>query len=227
MTHKKYFLYNYKKIYNTTMNEDLNIENENNLEDNDDIILVDDSDDSEDLVIITDINMLPKSNKIKKKNKRTKVIGKHTLAYDSIHNSKHIESVNDEEYYINDINMSFDIDPGIETDHNYNSDDYYFSIELKNKIFDLLVKHSDIDFSPDKKRRIPSVNDVNAYYQLLINELQDNKYSYTEIFSYFSELFTDNIWNVYKKLNAEYKNIICNELKDKYDIKTIENIDFL
>lgn len=196
--------------------------------DEDVVNIINDDDDIE-INIVTDLSQItPRNTTTTKQTRKPKVIGKHTLAYDSIHNSK-IE-VNDnsiEDYYINDLNYTFDVSNDIDVSNSYNSDEYYFSLELKKLIFDLLVKHTDIDFSPNKKRRIPSTNDLNAYFKMLIDELQSYRYSYTEIFIGLSEFFSDKIWNVFKRLNNSYKEIIIKEMKDKYDFKETEKIDFI
>lgn len=197
--------------------------------DDDEDDLLDIEDEEVDIKIVTDLSKIKKKKESTTTTKRKpKVIGKHTLAYDTIHNSKRDDDESlEEEYYINDISYNFEVSSSIDTSENYSSDDYYFSIELKKKVFQLLVEHTDIDFSPDKKRRIPSVNDLNAYYKLLIDELSSFRYSHTEIFMALSEFFSDKIWNVYKKMNSNYKNIITNELQEKYQIEEINQMDFL
>lgn len=191
--------------------------------------LEDDENDDVELTIVTDLSKITLRNSTNTSStKKPKVIGKHTLAYDSIHNSKVETNDNlEEDYYIQDLNYTFDVSNDVDVSNSYNSDEYYFSLELKKIIFDLLVKHTDIDFSPNKKRRIPSTNDLNAYFKMLIDELEAYRYSYTEIFISLSEFFSDKVWNVFKRLNNNYKEIVIKELKEKYDFKETEKIDFI
>lgn len=224
------FLDKEKKI----LKESEEIEDIDDIDEDDIDEILDDieDDDINDFNVVTNItNIISKNIKTQtpnKSNKKPKFVGKHTLTYDTIHNSKKVENETlEEEYYINDINHNFEVSHAVDTGQSYSSDEYYFSHELKQKVFDLLVQHTDIDFSPDKKRRIPSINDLNSYYKLLIDELVSARYSYTEIFISLSEFFSDKIWNVYKKMNSTYKDIIIKELQEKYDISEINEMDFL
>ena len=101
------------------------------------------------------------------------------------------------------------------------------NIELNNQVYDYLEEYTDIIFSADTRRRIPSPEKLNDYFSGLLLHLNNEGYSHTEIFTTLSTFFTDNIWNVYKKLDKKYKDIIFNELKEKYHLNQIDDINFL
>lgn len=182
------------------------------------------------LEIETDLDIIRKKMKKKPiKNNRgpARVIGKHTLDYDSIHKSKREDSISPDELYIKDYTSDFKVDSGFDVSSAYEANNYFHELELKNNVYECLVEFTDIDFSPEKRRRIPSPENLHKYYELLINKLEDHKYSHLELFTTLSTFFTDNIWNVYRKLSKEYKSIIIEELTEKYDIKEIDEINFL
>lgn len=216
-------------IYNKTDND---IDDEDDIyneidNDEDEYLLDEDDSKDDDIKIVTDLKLIKKTTE-KVRTKKPKVVGKHTLAFDSIHNSKReINEQLEEEYIIHDLNPNFNVNYDIDTTSNYNSDEYYQSNKLKNEVLNLLTLHTDIDFSPEVKRRIPSVADINAYFSMLLAELEGLSYSHLEIFVVLSEFFSDNTYNVYKKLSPKYKSIIYNDLGEKHKIADIEKMNFL
>lgn len=184
---------------------------------------------NDEIEIVTDVTKIKKKNKPKKPAKGTKpkIVGKHTLAYDNIHNSKIDTTILEENYIIPDLSDGFKVSVEIDSTHNYNSAEYYRSNELKKKVYDLLNTRTKLDFSPDVKRRIPSVVDLDIYYTMLMDELIKFNYSHLEVFIVLSEFFTDNIYNVYKKLNKKYKKAIYSNLCQKHKIPDIDEMNFL
>ena len=215
-----------------TYNEDDDIDD--NIDDdfiNDDYLDIPISyiDDDDNLIDNSDDDDEPK-NKKKSKIQKPKLIGKHSLNYDTIFKGKKNEVLDDDsyesEYIIKNAGGSLDIlDDGLEMEESHNSTEYYISVRLKQEIYKALSVYTDIDFSSN--RRKPAKTDFNAYFALLIKELFNYGYTKTEIFIELSGYFSDNIWNMFKLLDKQYSNIIINELREKKGLKEIDQINWL
>jgi hypothetical protein len=129
-----------------------------------------------------------------KKNKyKPKLIGKHSLKYDSIFKGSIINNNEDKEYdsehFIKNGGGSMDISDGITMEETKNNIDYYREVKLKEDVYNALLCHTDINF--DSIRRKPSKQNFNDYYGILLKHLQMNGYTRTELFielyQYFSE----------------------------------------
>lgn len=169
---------------------------------------------------------LPKK---RKSNKKPKLIGKHSLAYDTIYKGKKDVSTDEEEevqHIIKNAGGSLDINDDVIGDGELKSTvDYFRNTRLKREIKRLLTEFTDIDFHAP--RRKPSKSDFNAYFQMLLMELHEYGYTKTEIFIELSGYFSDNIWNIFLLLDNKFSNVIIAELKDKYGIEDINKIDFI
>lgn len=186
--------------------EDNNFNEELNYDDNDD-----------------DIKSENKSTVIKKN--KSKLIGKHSLTYDSIFKGERTQNISeDSEYIIECAINNFDVND-IDLEENRNNIDNYRETRLKEQIFDILKINTDINFNAP--RRKPARTDFNAYFNMLIKQLNQYGYTKTEIFVELSGYFSDNIWLMFQLLEKKFSNIIITELKDKYGLQDINKINFL
>lgn len=161
-------------------------------------------------------------------NVKPKLMGKHSLQHDNIFKGKKIDKSKDieEEYIIKNAGGSFDIgEDTLEYEESRNSLDYHRNNKLQKDIFECLKGQTDIKFTGP--RRKCSQYDFNNYFKILLSDLSECGYTYTEIFIELSLYFSDNTWSVFLMLNNDYKNIIINELKDKRGISEIDKIDFV
>lgn len=169
--------------------------------------------------------------KKKRGNQKPKLIGKHSLSYDTIFKGKqNVAPSEDAEYQSEHIikngGGSLDINDGdLESEESRNSIDAYRDIRLKDEVHKLLKQNTDINFVAN--RRKPAKTDFNAYFGLLLKELIQYGYTRTEIFIELSGYFSDNIWNMFLLLDKQYSNIIIREMKDKYGLSDMDKIDFL
>jgi hypothetical protein len=196
-------------------------------DDNDDLFMVDldtfdlsDDDDDDDFQEKKQ-TLAPVTNK-------PKLIGKHSLAYDTIFKGKRNEKVDEyeSEHIIKNAGGSLDIkDDLLDNEESRSNIDYFRDTRLKKEIFRILTTHTDIDFNAP--RRKPSRSDFNAYFQIILNDLKKFGYTKTEIFIELSGYFSDNIWNIFLLLDNKYSNIVIDELKDKFGLSDIDKIDFL
>lgn len=187
--------------------------------------IIEDSEDTED----TDTFAEEKQKK-RRGNLKPKLIGKHSLSYDTIFKGKQNVSLDDNEYnsehIIKNAGGSLDInDNDINSEESRNSIDEYRNIRLKHDVNGLLKTNTDINFTAN--RRKPAKTDFNAYYAMLLKELIICGYSRTEIFVELSGYFSDNIWNMFQLLDKQYSNIVIKELKEKYGLSDMNKIDFL
>jgi hypothetical protein len=169
--------------------------------------------------------------KKKRVNLKPKLIGKHSLSYDTIFKGKQNAAPTEEaeyfpEHIIKNGGGSLDINDGdLESEESRNSIDSFRDLRLKDEVHKLLKIHTDINFVAN--RRKPAKTDFNAYFGLLLKELVQYGYTRTEIFIELSGYFSDNTWNMFLLLDKQYSNIIIRELKDKYGLSDMDKIDFL
>jgi hypothetical protein len=202
---------------------------ENEFENEDEEIEIDDDDDNADIVIEVDEDEddeLESSIKRKKKVKtddddndvvlsKHKVEGKHSLKYDSIFKGKKEDPVSEDDFdsFSDYYNNSIEVD---RTSHyHYESIDnerYVRDKEVKEKVYKILIEHTEINFM--NNRRKPSKVDFNKYYSLLKTHLKDDSFTNIELFNELAVYFSDNLFNMFKLLDTEWKNSIINELQD-------------
>ena len=214
-------------------NEDLN---EDNLDDDEDVVishLVDDDDDDDDFVIIKEIvnntENPPKEEK-RKPGPKPKLIGKHSLSYDTIFKGKKNKAVDEDdlecEHIIKNAGGSLDIQESfLDSEESKSNIDYYRESTLKIEIRKILEEFTDIDFN--SPRRKPAKSDFNSYFAILIKDLHAYGYTKTEIFIELSGYFTDNYWNMFQLLESRFSNAIIQELKQKYGLSDIDKINFV
>jgi len=160
-------------------------------------------------------------------NIKPKLIGKHSLAYDTVFKGKKSEAQQSEpEHIINNISGGFDInEESMEFKESRNSIDNQINLKLQQEVFNILKNYSDIDFNAP--RRKPSEGDLNSYFQHAIEQLEQYGFSYCEIFTEMSTYFSDNIYGIYQLLKKKYKDLIIKELVDKYGLKELNKINFI
>lgn len=157
--------------------------------------------------------------------KQLRHIGKHSLKQDNIFHSGKKDNENDRENeYINEyVNDSFSIND--ELMYNTEEDDLR-QVEMKKQIRYLIENFTEVKLY-DKIRK-PAKSDFNAYFQLCINELKEHGYAHYEIFLELSGYFTkDSYWNIFKLLDKKYGDIITNELKQKYGLDELDELDVM
>lgn len=190
----------------------------------------DDFDDDVDILIEIDDDDddIDNSNKRKKKSSedeevdeddvvlsKHKVEGKHSLKYDSIFKGKKEDPVNEDDFdsFSDYYNNNIEVD---RTSHyHYESIDnekYIRDKQVKERVYKILSEHTDINFL--NNRRKPSKVDFNKYYALLKLHLKNDSFTNIELFNELSVYFSDNLFNMFKLLDAEWKNSIINELQD-------------
>jgi hypothetical protein len=168
--------------------------------------------------------------KKKRGNLKPKLIGKHSLTYDTIFKGKQNVAITEVEYQSEHIikngGGSLDInDSDLESEESRNNIDSYREIRLKQEVCKLLKANTDINFTAN--RRKPAKTDFNAYFDILLKDLIQYGYTRTEIFVELSGYFSDNIWNMFQLLDKQFSNIIIRELKEKYGLSDMDKIDFL
>lgn len=169
--------------------------------------------------------------KKKRGNQKPKLIGKHSLSYDTIFKCKQNVAIPEDaeyqsEHIIKNGGGSLDInDSDLESEESRNSIDAYREIRLKHEVHKLLSTNTDINFTAN--RRKPAKTDFNSYFGILLKDLIQYGYTRTEIFIELSGYFSDNVWNMFQLLDKQYSNIIIKELKEKYGLSDMDKIDFL
>lgn len=144
-----------------------------------------------------------------------KVQGKHSLKYDSIFKGKKEEPLDGTE--MDGTSMYYK--ESIEVDK---SSSYYFeSIDneryirtklVKERVYVILNDNTNINFL--NNRRKPSRNDFNNYYTLLKDHLKDESFTNIELFNELAVYFSDNLFNMFKLLDNQWRNLIISELQD-------------
>lgn len=164
----------------------------------------------------------------KRKNVRSKLIGKHSLKYDTIFKGKK-DPVTEEyqsEHIIKNAGGSLDIDDSdLHGEESKNNIDSYRDSILKEQIYKILKDNTDIKFHAHMRK--PAKTDFNAYFALLIKELAAFGYTNSEIFIELSGYFSPNIWNMFILLDKKFGKIIIKELQDKFGLTDIDKMDFI
>lgn len=136
---------------------------------------------------------------------------KHALKHDSIFKGRKDE-VYEESYTETYFNEDFTHDPSSLYHHeSINNQQYIREKDLKEKVYKILSDKTELEF--DKNRRKPSRNDFNHYYTILRNELDEDKFTFVEIFNELSYYFSDNLYNMFKLLDPIWRNSIFIELR--------------
>lgn len=206
----------------------------NNSDDNDDNDDIEDGDieiddDSDDIDIIIEIDeddddILDSKKKPKKSTEeedeeiilsKHKVEGKHSLKYDSIFKGKKEDPLDEDNldsfsgYYKDTIEVDKSSQYHFESIDN---ETYVRTKLVKEKVYKVLENNTDINFL--NNRRKPSRVDFNKYYSLLKTHLKDESFTNIELFNELSVYFSDNLFNMFKLLDNEWRNLIISELQD-------------
>jgi vacuolar-type H+-ATPase subunit I/STV1 len=169
----------------------------------------------------SDLNALYRFN-----NNKHKREGRHSLKRDTIFKGKEnkIETA-DDDTSDHPINKNYKIDSGsLFEQESRNNEEYVNQKNLSNDVFEILEKHTDLEFK--NNRRKPNKQSFNDYYRLLLNHLSI-KYTHSEIFVELAYYFSDNIFNIFKLLDKKYATIVIRELKSKGYLKNLDNINFV
>lgn len=145
-----------------------------------------------------------------------KIEGKHSLKYDSIFKGKKEDPVDDEEsldgfsgYYKDTIEV--DKSSAYHTE-SIDNETYIRAKLVKERVYEILKEHTTINFL--NNRRKPSRNDFNAYYTILKSNLKTESFTNIELFNELAVYFSDNLFNMFKLLDNNWRNLIINELQD-------------
>lgn len=165
----------------------------------------------------------------KRKQMKSKLIGKHSLKYDTIFKGKKDAPLTEEfqpEHIIKNAGGSLDIDDSdLNGEESKNNIDSYRDSILKEHIYKILKNNTDIKFHAHMRK--PAKTDFNAYFALLTKELAPFGYTNSEIFIELSGYFSPNIWNMFILLDKKFGKIIIKELQDKFGLSDIDKMDFI
>jgi hypothetical protein len=145
-----------------------------------------------------------------------KIEGKHSLKYDSIFKGKKEDPVDDEEsldgfsgYYKDTIEV--DKSSSYHTE-SIDNETYVRSKLVKERVYEILKENTTINFL--NNRRKPSRNDFNTYYTILKSNLKNESFTNIELFNELAVYFSDNLFNMFKLLDNNWRNLIISELQD-------------
>lgn len=163
------------------------------------------------------------------KKKPAKHSGKHSLKYDSIFKGRKTDAATPDDYDpIFDSRQSdkMEIDPG-STFHEEatNPEEYEQGKRLKERVYDLVRTHTAVNIS--NNRRKPSRADFNRYYKMVITELRGEGFSKPAIFVELAHYFSDNLYNMFRLLDADSGAEILRDLRANSNMRPLDNIDFL
>lgn len=169
-----------------------------------------------------------------KEESKHKIQGKHALQYDSIFKGKKKEYDEDDVYndfeeydpdYLVPKQDSFNFEVGSSYfEENMKSDESHRLRQLREDIYEIIVTKTQINIK--SSRRKPGRVDFNRYLSILNDNLDTNKYTYSEIFTEFSFYFSDNLVNMFKLLNEKWGGKISKELENKSDMN-LDDLDFM
>jgi hypothetical protein len=209
------------------------LEHEEDLDDEDDDFIESDEDEKtpirpEDLISGEGEEDEP-AKKVRKPPMKSKLIGKHSLKYDTIYKGKKETSTEDDyvpEHIIKNAGGSLDIDDGdLNGEESKSNIDSYRESVLKEQIYTVLKNNTDIKFHAHMRK--PAKTDFNAYFALLTKELAPFGYTNSEIFIELSGYFSPNVWNMFVLLDKKFGKAIVLELKEKFGIKAIDKMGFI
>ena len=138
--------------------------------------------------------------------------GKHSLKYDSIFKGKKEENLSEDDFDLIQLEEKFDVERSTQYwDESQNNENFIRSKRIKEKIYEVLLDNTDINFF--NNRRKPAKSDFNNYFQLLKTKLNQEKFSNIEIFNELAVYFSDNLFNMFKLLDNKWRNVIIAELQ--------------
>jgi hypothetical protein len=151
-----------------------------------------------------------------------KIPGKHKLKYDSIFKGKKDKDEDVDTHRFE----GFDVDTSsVSWQTKYDFEEYNRLKDLRQEIYEIIIDKTAINLKAN--RRKPGRTDFNDYYKLLTENLDMKKYSHSEIFTELSFYFSENVYNMFKLLDQKWGKLIMKELSRKYNIKELNNFDFI
>lgn len=144
-----------------------------------------------------------------------KIEGKHSLKYDSIFKGKKEDPVDEDSLdgFSNYFKETIEVDKSSAYHTESMDNESYIRAKLvKERVYDVLKENTTINFL--NNRRKPSRNDFNQYYSLLRMNLKDESFTNVELFNELAVYFSDNLFNMFKLLDNNWRNLIINELQD-------------
>lgn len=137
---------------------------------------------------------------------------KHRLSHDTLFKGKKREEPLEESYTDHYFNDDFTYDPQSSYyEESINNFDYIRGKELKEKIYNILIEKTDVNFMTN--RRKPSKEAFNIYFSEVNENLKDENYTQVEKFVELSYYFSDNLFNMFKLLNKKWRDKIIEELE--------------
>jgi len=158
-----------------------------------------------------------------KEKSKHKIKDKHKLPYDSIFKGKKIEAVDELPNIPKQESFEFDVSSTY-YEENKNPEEYKRLKDLREEIYIIVIEKLKLNIKAP--RRKPSRSDFNRYMDILIKNLEMQKYSHAEIFIEFAYYFSDNTVNMFKLLEKKWGGKIAKELADRSKIK-LNDIDFI
>jgi len=153
-----------------------------------------------------------------------KIPGKHRLKYDSIFKGKkqNLDEADTEPIQ----NEGFEIDQSSSNwQAKYEFEEYNRLKNLRQQIYNIIIEKTDINLKAN--RRKPGRIDFNVFYNMLVENLNMQNYSYSEIFLELSYYFSENEYNMFKLLDQKWGTIIVKELSTKYSVNKMDGVDFI
>jgi len=144
-----------------------------------------------------------------------KIEGKHSLKYDSIFKGKKEDPIDEESFegFSTYYKESIEVDKSsIYHTESIDNELYIRSKLVKERVYEVLSQHTEINFL--NNRRKPSRVDFNQYYSLLRKHLSDESFTNIELFNELSVYFSDNLFNMFKLLDNNWRNLIIAELQN-------------
>jgi hypothetical protein len=144
-----------------------------------------------------------------------KIEGKHSLKYDSIFKGKKEDPVDEESFegFSTYYKESIEVDKSsIYHTESIDNELYIRSKLVKERVYEVMSQHTEINFL--NNRRKPSRVDFNQYYSLLRKHLSDESFTNIELFNELSVYFSDNLFNMFKLLDNNWRNLIIAELQN-------------
>lgn len=144
-----------------------------------------------------------------------KIEGKHSLKYDSIFKGKKEDPVDEDapDGFSSYFKETIEVDKS-SSYHTESMDNetYIRSKLVKERVYDILKDNTEINFL--NNRRKPSRVDFNEYYSLLKKNLAKESFTNIEIFNELAVYFSDNLFNMFKLLDNQWRNLIISELQE-------------
>jgi hypothetical protein len=144
-----------------------------------------------------------------------KIEGKHSLKYDSIFKGKKEDPIDEESFegFSTYYKESIEVDKSsIYHTESIDNELYIRSKLVKERVYEVMSQHTEINFL--NNRRKPSRVDFNQYYSLLRKHLSDESFTNIELFNELSVYFSDNLFNMFKLLDNNWRNLIIAELQN-------------